>query len=61
MSLLDLELEVVGLREGVDEVAAFVRSWGVDRGERLHDVANRVCLAIRCGACHGVVGALAFM
>lgn len=40
MSLLQLELEVAGLYEDVDEVVAFVRAQSVDRGERLHDVAN---------------------
>lgn len=40
MSLLELELEVAGLYEGVDEVVAFVCAQSANQGERLLDVAN---------------------
>lgn len=57
ISLPELELEVTSLHEGVDEVVAFVRARGADRGECLLNVTNRVHLVV----CHGVVGALAFV
>lgn len=51
----------MGLREGADAVVAFVQGQGSDSGERLLDVANRVCLVVRRGAYCGVAGALAFV
>jgi ribosomal protein S12 methylthiotransferase accessory factor YcaO len=53
-ALFELELEVTGLHEGVNEVVTFVRAQGADREERFLDVTNRVRLAVHCGA-HSVV------
>jgi hypothetical protein len=53
MALPELELEVVGLREGVDEVVAFVHGRGANREERILGVANWVRLAVRHGARRG--------
>lgn len=50
----------MGLREDVDEVVAFVRVHGTDRGEHLLNITNQVHLAVRCGTRRGVAGALAF-
>jgi hypothetical protein len=51
----------VGLREGADEVVAFVRAQGINREECLLDVANWVHQAVHRGTRHGAAGALAFV